>query len=71
MTWDTAVLGPIVREYGLPLTYTEGRWGVVWDEGLILPELAGGNRLLMDYRTPARANIYDFQGKRWPTREPS
>ena len=63
VTWDTAVLGPIIREYSLPLAYTEGRWGVVWDEGLILPELAGGNRLLMDYRTPARANIYDFAGK--------
>ncbi|MBK8984545.1 MAG: hypothetical protein IPM39_00450 [Chloroflexi bacterium] len=63
VTWDTAVFGPIVREFTLPLLYADGRWGVVWDEGLILPELAGGNRLLMDYRVPARANIYDYTGK--------
>jgi penicillin-binding protein 2 len=63
VTWDTAVFGPIVRDFTLPLVYAEERWGVVWDEGLILPELAGGNRLLMDYRVPARANIYDFAGK--------
>jgi len=63
VTWETAVFGPIVRDFTLPLIYDEGRWGVVWDEGLILPELAGGNRLLMDYRVPARANIYDYDGK--------
>lgn len=63
VTWQTAAVGPIVREYTVPLVYEDGRWGIVWDEGLILPELAGGNTLVMQQRVPARANIYDVNGK--------
>jgi penicillin-binding protein 2 len=62
VNFETAVVGSLSRDYTIPLVYSGGRWGVVWDEGLILPELAGGNRLFMDYRTPARANIYDING---------
>lgn len=59
VTWETAVVGPIVRDYTVPLIYDDGRWGIEWHEGLILPELDGGNRLLMDYQIPSRASIYD------------
>jgi penicillin-binding protein 2 len=62
VTWQTAIVGAISRDYTVPLVYDQGRWGIVWAEGLILPELAGGNRLHMDYRIPARANIYDRNG---------
>jgi len=62
VTWETAVVGDITRDYTVPMVYNQGRWGIVWDEGLILPELAGGYRLFMDYRIPARANIYDING---------
>ncbi|MCB8942161.1 MAG: hypothetical protein H6658_00150 [Ardenticatenaceae bacterium] len=62
VTFETAVVGSFTREYTIPLVYSAGRWGVVWDEGLILPELAGGNRLQMTTRNPARANIYDSSG---------
>ncbi len=62
VTFETAVVGTITRDYNISMSYSAGRWGVVWDEGLILPELAGGNRLFMDYRIPARANIYDRNG---------
>jgi penicillin-binding protein 2 len=63
VTWQTAAIGTIMREYTVPLAYEDGRWGIVWDEGLILPELAGGNTLVMQQRIPARANIYDVNGK--------
>ena len=63
VTWQTAAVGPIVREYTVPLAFEDGRWGIVWDEGLILPELAGGNTLIMQQQVPARANVYDVGGK--------
>lgn len=63
VTFETAVLGSFSRDYTIPLVYQQERWGIVWDEGLILPELAGGNRLVLNVRTPARANIYDQDGK--------
>ncbi|MEZ4511154.1 MAG: penicillin-binding transpeptidase domain-containing protein [Chloroflexota bacterium] len=62
VTWQTAVVGDLVRDYVVPLVYANGRWGIVWDEGLILPELTGGNRLTLEYRIPSRANIYDRNG---------
>lgn len=60
--WETAVVGDIVRDHNVPLIYADGRWGILWDESLILPELHGGYRLHMDYRVPSRANIYDING---------
>lgn len=62
VTWETAVVGTIARDHTLDLVYSQGRWGVVWDESLILPELEGGYRLYMEHRNPARANIYDIDG---------
>ncbi len=63
VTWETAAVGTISRDHMVDLTYSNGRWGIVWDESLILPELEGGNRLHMDHRIPSRANIYDINGK--------
>ncbi|MEM7119154.1 MAG: penicillin-binding transpeptidase domain-containing protein [Chloroflexota bacterium] len=62
VTWETAVVGDIVRDHLVRLVFNNGRWGIVWDESLILPELVGGNRLALEYRIPSRANIYDIDG---------
>lgn len=62
VTWETAIVGPITRDYTVPLVYEDTRWGIAWQEGLILPELDGGNRLLMEYEIPSRASIYDVGG---------
>ncbi len=59
VTWETSVVEPITRDFTVPLVYDDGRWGIVWHEGLILPELEGGNRLLMEHKIPSRASIYD------------
>jgi penicillin-binding protein 2 len=58
----TAVVGTITRKIKMPLIYSAGRWAVSWTDGLILPELAGGATLNMQFTVPARANIYDRNG---------
>lgn len=62
VVWETALAGSIVRDHAVTLAYGGSRWGVLWDESLVLPELEGGQRLHMAYRAPARANIYDRHG---------
>jgi penicillin-binding protein 2 len=62
VTLHTTAVGEIARDIDMPLVYTGGRWSVSWTDGLILPELAGGNTLLMQYSAPVRANIYDRNG---------
>jgi len=62
VTWETAAVGQINRDHIIDLVFSDGRWGVVWDESLILPELEGGQRLYTEHRIPARANIYDRDG---------
>ncbi len=62
VTWETAAVGSITRDHVMDLVYSDGRWGVIWDESLVLPELEGGYGLHMAHRVPARANIYDRDG---------
>lgn len=62
VTWDTATVGQLTRDHVVDLIFSNGRWGVIWDESLILPELEGGQRLYTEHRIPARANIYDVDG---------
>ena len=63
VTLTSDIVGDLVRDHTARLGYEGGRWGIVWDEGLILPELAGGNRLTLESRIPSRGNIYDRDGK--------
>jgi penicillin-binding protein 2 len=60
--FQTALVGQIEREMVMNLSLQDGSWHVQWEEGLILPELSGGNRLAMEINTPARGNIYDTDG---------
>ncbi len=62
VTWQTAVIGDITRDSTMSLKFENGRWGIIWDESLIIPEMAGGNRLFLQHQIPARANIYDING---------
>jgi penicillin-binding protein 2 len=59
---DSAILGELTREMKMPLTLDQGRWLVEWNDGLILPELAGGNYLRMDSSAANRASIFDRNG---------
>lgn len=60
--YHTALVGDIQRDMVAHFNLEAGQWRLKWDDGLILPELAGGNVLKMDYQIPARGNILDRNG---------
>jgi len=53
LEWDTL----------MNLGLERGEWRIKWDDTLIHPQLVGDNYLRMDLEIPARANIYDRDGK--------
>jgi cell division protein FtsI/penicillin-binding protein 2 len=63
LIYHTALVGDISRDMVTRFSLEDGQWKMQWDEGLILPELAGGMRLAMDYQIPARGDIYDANGE--------
>lgn len=62
VTYHTALVGDIQRDIVARFTLENDAWKLQWEDGLILPELAGGNMLKMDYSIPSRGNIYDRDG---------
>ena len=63
VTLNSAVIGPITRDTNMDLVLEGGLWRVVWDDRIILPELAGGNVLSLERFVPARGIIYDRNGE--------
>jgi penicillin-binding protein 2 len=62
ITLNSALVGPVTRETMMTMSMENGDWRVVWDDTLILPELAGGNKLSMESASPTRGIIYDKDG---------
>ncbi len=62
ITYKTALVGDIQRSILVRMANENNEWKVIWDDGQILPELAGGNLLRMEYSVPARGDIYDRDG---------
>jgi penicillin-binding protein 2 len=60
--YHTVLFGDIQRDFNTTLVMENGQWRFQWDDGLIMPELAGGKRLITSYTTPARGDIYDRNG---------
>jgi penicillin-binding protein 2 len=58
----STLVGDFTSQTTMNLVMEDDGWKVQWDDALIMKELAGGNNLRMDYRIPARANIYDNEG---------
>jgi cell division protein FtsI/penicillin-binding protein 2 len=59
----SVLVGDFQAETAINLSLEDGNWRVQWDDGIILPELRGGNYLRMEYRIPSRANIYANDGQ--------
>jgi cell division protein FtsI/penicillin-binding protein 2 len=70
ITLRSILVGDITRDtvMNLRTEYSQDQgvdqWRIEWDDTLVLPELRGGNFLVMnrDGYVPSRANIYDRQG---------
>ena len=62
VTYHTVLAGDIQRDMIARFTLEDGGWKLQWDDSNILPELAGGNILKMDYKIPSRGEIYDRNG---------
>lgn len=62
ITYKTALVGDLQRSILVRMKNEQGEWRVVWEDAQILPELAGGNLLAMEYSVPARGDIYDREG---------
>jgi penicillin-binding protein 2 len=61
--WDTALFGTLQADHEMTLTLENDQWRVAWNDGLIWPDLAGGNQFQVQYQIPRRANIYDREGR--------
>jgi penicillin-binding protein 2 len=63
-TLHSVLVGDISRDTLMNLRLEQGNWRIEWDDTLVLPELKGGNYLVMNRNgyIPARANIYDQNG---------
>jgi penicillin-binding protein 2 len=62
LNYATALVGELKRDMIANFVLEDGQWKLNWDDGLILPELKGGNVLRMSYKIPARGDIYDRDG---------
>ena len=67
ITYHSTLAGDIVRDFIAHLNLEDGQWRIQWDESLILPELAGGNRLALDCQIPSRGDIFDRKGQPFVT----
>jgi len=62
VTYHTVLVGDLQRDMVARFTLENDQWKLQWDDSNVLPELAGGNVLKMDYKIPSRGEIYDRNG---------
>jgi len=61
--YTSGVFGTFEREINMPLTLESNGWRVVWETGLVMPELSGGHRLQLDAVSAERGAIFDRNGE--------
>jgi cell division protein FtsI/penicillin-binding protein 2 len=62
ITYKTFLFGDISRDINANLVLEDNGWRIQWEDGLILPELTGGKRLIAAHTPAARGDIYDRNG---------
>lgn len=63
VTYKTNMVGDLPRDMSASLKMEGGQWRIAWDDGLIMPDLRGGNHLDLDVTVPVRGNIFDHDGE--------
>lgn len=63
VTYTTSMVGTLERDMVMNLEMGDGTWKILWDDGMIMPELKGGNYLMMDITVPSRGIIFDRNGE--------
>jgi penicillin-binding protein 2 len=62
LNYKSNLFGEFTRDQTFNLVMEDGSWKIQWHDGLVMPEMGGGNRLQIDYNFPDRASIYDNLG---------
>lgn len=62
INFETSLFGGIQRQMQMDMILDGGTWKIQWDDGMILPELKGGNSLVLNISQPARGDILDRNG---------
>jgi penicillin-binding protein 2 len=62
VNYQTILFSDFQRQMEMNLVLDQGAWKIQWEDGMILPELSGGNRLMLNITPPARGDIYDKNG---------
>ena len=63
VSYKTTLMDSLTRELTANFSLEDNVWRLQWDDGLMMPELRGGNTLLLNVSSPARGNIYDVNGE--------
>jgi penicillin-binding protein 2 len=62
VNYNTNLFGTLSREIELTMGREAGEWRVAWNEGMIIPDLIGGNSLEIVRQSTSRGDIYARDG---------
>jgi len=62
VNFNSNLYGDLSRGMEMILVIENNDWKIQWHEGMILPELTGGNRLASNIQAPSRGDINDRNG---------
>lgn len=62
VVFKTIMFGDLIRKMEMNLLADQGQWLIQWEDGLILPEMSGGKKLVLGLTPPTRGDIYDNDG---------
>ena len=62
VNYNTVLAGMLSRDNLMDMALENGQWKILWQDTLVMPELAPGNRLVMDIQVPPRGTIFDRNG---------